>query len=87
MVWFHLARPDLVKLDILLAGEPVDVLSMLVHRSKAYDAGRTLTEKLREKIPPPAVRRPDPGGDRVADRRAGDDQGIPQGRDRQVLRG
>jgi GTP-binding protein LepA len=42
---------DLVKLDILLAGEPIDALSMLVHRSKAYDAGRTLTEKLRAKIP------------------------------------
>ncbi len=45
-------RPsDLVKLDILLAGDPVDALSMLVHRSKAYDAGRMLTEKLRKKIP------------------------------------
>ncbi len=42
---------DLVKLDILLAGDPIDALSMLVHRSKAYDAGRTLVEKLREKIP------------------------------------
>ncbi len=42
---------DLVKLDILLAGEPIDALSMIVHRSKAYDAGRTLTEKLRQKIP------------------------------------
>jgi GTP-binding protein LepA len=42
---------DLVKLDILLAGEPIDALSMLVHRSKAQSAGRTLTEKLREKIP------------------------------------
>ncbi len=46
-----LRESDLVKLDILLAGEPVDALSMLVHRSKAYDAGRTLTEKLRQKIP------------------------------------
>jgi GTP-binding protein LepA len=45
-------RPsDLVKLDILLAGEPIDALSMLVDRSKAYEAGRSLTEKLREKIP------------------------------------
>jgi GTP-binding protein LepA len=45
-------RPsELVKLDILLAGEPVDALSMLVHRSKAYEAGRMLTEKLRQKIP------------------------------------
>jgi GTP-binding protein LepA len=42
---------DLVKLDILLSGEPIDALSMLVHRSKAYEAGRMLTEKLREKIP------------------------------------
>jgi len=45
-------RPsDLVKLDILLAGDPVDALSMVVHREKAYAAGRTLTEKLRAKIP------------------------------------
>jgi len=35
----------------LLAGDPVDALSMLVHKSKAYDAGRTLTEKLRKTIP------------------------------------
>jgi GTP-binding protein LepA len=46
-----LRESDLVKLDILLAGEPIDALSMLVHRSKAYESGRMLTEKLREKIP------------------------------------
>ena len=45
-------RPsNLVKLDILLAGEAVDALSMVIHREKAYVAGRTLTEKLRAKIP------------------------------------
>jgi GTP-binding protein LepA len=46
-----LRESDLVKLDILLAGDPIDALSMLVHRAKAQSAGRTLVEKLREKIP------------------------------------
>jgi GTP-binding protein LepA len=45
-------RPsNLVKLDVLLAGEPVDALSMITHRDKAYELGRMLTERLRAKIP------------------------------------
>jgi GTP-binding protein LepA len=45
-------RPsDLVKLDILLSGEPVDALSLLVHRTKAQEMGKKFTEKLKEKIP------------------------------------
>ncbi len=45
-------RPsDLVKLDILLAGDLVDALSMVVHRDKAYPAGRSITERLQKRIP------------------------------------
>jgi GTP-binding protein LepA len=46
------SRPsDLVKLDVLLAGERVDALSVIVHRDKSYESGKALVERLQRTIP------------------------------------
>ena len=44
-------KSDLVKLDILLNGEPVDALSFIIHADKAYARARKMAEKLKDKIP------------------------------------
>ena len=44
-------QSKLVKVDILLSGDPVDAFSMIVHEDRAYEYGKKMTEKLKELIP------------------------------------
>ncbi len=44
-------KSDLVKLDVMINSDPVDALSTIVHRDKAYEMGRKLTRKLKDLIP------------------------------------
>ena len=51
---YHLAgysESDLIKLDVLVGGEPVDALALIIHRALAYDRGRDLVTRLRKLIP------------------------------------
>ena len=79
-------RAELVKIDVLLNGVPVDAFSAIVHRSEAQEYGRQMTERLREPDPPADVRRAHPGGHRRPDHRPGDGEGQAQGRAVEVLR-
>lgn len=44
-------KSDMVKVDLLLNGEPCDALSMITHRTRAYERSKAITEKLKEVIP------------------------------------
>ena len=80
-------RPgDLVKMSILVNEEPVDALSMLVHRTAGGKARPRDVREAEGTDPAPHVQDPDPGGDRRQGDRPRNHLGHAQGRDREMLR-
>jgi hypothetical protein len=79
------AEGDLVKVTILVNGEPVDALSFIATAARPSAAAADL-RPAEGSDPAPAVQDPDPGGDRRQRDRPRDDQRAAQGRHRQVLR-
>ena len=76
----------LVKLDILVNGDPVDALSIIVHRDMAYERGRALASKMRELIPRQMFEVAIQAAIGGRDHRARVGEGAAQERARQVLR-
>ena len=80
-------RPaNLVKVDILVNGEPVDALSLIVHRDRAQSTGRALTERLKQLIPRQMFEIPIQADHRLERHRTGIGAGDAEERPRQVLR-
>ena len=77
---------DLVKMEILVNGDPVDAFASIVHRDKAEARGRDLCKRLSEIIPPQMFRIAHPGRDRRQDHRARERARDAQGRHGKVLR-
>ena len=77
---------DLVKLDMLINGDPIDAFSVIIHRDKAQEWGRKVAEKLKELIPRQLYQVAIQAaiGNKIIAR--GDDLRLPEGRAGQVLR-